>query len=723
MGSCTGSLPPISPITDAGGKISHYVAVKEDITEQRRLRERLREQNESLSLLHRFTLDLLDRRGMGELLQAIVDRAAELLDAPYAQIMIKEGNDLVLKSATKNLGLLPNEPVDRTGDRLAWQAYETGNPVVSADNSTRLQQAKTQDVSFSHASAEIPLMAGTRQLGVLSLMRSRPDYPFTQEQLQTGVLLCQLAGLVLDNADLYDSALSEIAERKRTEALLQESETRYRQIVESASDIIYRTDSKGFFTYVNPTAIHLMGFKTDDDVLGRHFLDLASPTWRNRLKRFYDRQYLRGETNSYFEFPALTVDNQEIWLGQNVQIIRDDDKIVGFQAVARNINDIKQAQEALSIARDQALEASRLKSQLLARVSHELRTPLSAILGYAELLHENGFGDISSGQKQALGNIIESTNYLASMMNELLDEAQIEAKTLLLKMEPCSPRAILCLVESSMSVLARNKGLVLTTFVSPDFPETIVSDERRLRQILVNLIGNAIKFTKKGEIRVEFSRSDAAHWCLQVSDSGVGVPIKDQAQIFEPFHKVSSSLTGDNRGTGLGLSITKQLVELMEGQIKLNSEIGKGSTFSISLPLILSPGIQTFHKPLALIIEDDPKLVRIFETTLGDAGYDTDIDTDGHQVLDKLLAREPALIFMDLHLPSATETDLLKSIRSDQRWASTPVIVATSELQLAKSLEGQVDEVLMKPVSVARLQEVAVRLMHGNTKPDPSPKL
>ncbi len=141
-----------------------------------------------------------------------------------------------------------------------------------------LQQAKIHDEFSIHASAEIPLMAGTRCLGSSKPRCALwPDYPFTPEQMQIGILFCQLAGLVLDNANLYDSALSEITERKRTEALLQDSEARYRQIVESASDIIYRTDSKGFFTYVNPTAFHLMGFKTDADVLGKHFLDLASP--------------------------------------------------------------------------------------------------------------------------------------------------------------------------------------------------------------------------------------------------------------------------------------------------------------------------------------------------------------------------------------------------------------------------------------------------------------
>jgi two-component system aerobic respiration control sensor histidine kinase ArcB len=264
--------------------------------------------------------------------------------------------------------------------------------------------------------------------------------------------------------------------------------------------------------------------------------------------------------------------------------------------------------------------------------------------------------------------------------------------------------------------LAQKKGLILTTSVRPDLPVTLVSDERRLQQILINLIGNSIKFTRKGEIKVELFKSTPSHWCIQVSDTGVGIPNKEQAQIFEPFHKVNSSLTGDNRGTGLGLSITQQLVDLMEGQIKLQSEIGKGSIFTITLPIIEISGSNPAIKPFALIIEDDPKLVHIFEATLREAGFETDIDMEGNQVFNKLESRDPVLIVLDLHLPFAAGTDILNKIRSDQRLARTPIILTTADLSLAKSLQGQVEDILIKPVRVARLREIAIRLLDKNTK-------
>ena len=709
-------LASISSISDSDGNITHYVAIKEDITEQRKLREQLRQRNESLSILHQFTVDLLDIREMDDLLQAIVDRLAELMDAPYSKILLMDGDNLVVKSETKNLLFLHNKQMDRVEGKLSWQAFDTKNPVVVEDYSTWSDAATKADQAPVNSAAEIPVMTGGQCVGVLSFGRSIPGYIFDQEQMQTGILFGQLVGLVLDNANLYNSALMEIAERKHAEALLQESEARYRQIVESASDIIYRTDSLGFFTYVNPTAYLLMGFKTDAEVLGRHFTELASPNARIRLKRYYERQYLKGETNTYYEFPVFTANGQEIWLGQNVQIIREHGKIIGFQAVARNINDIKQAQDALAIARDQALEASRLKSKLLASVSHELRTPLSGILGYAELLHDDSFGPLKDDQKNAVGNIIQSANYLATMINELLDEAQIEAKSLILRMEPCSPRSVLDEIEASMGILARNKGLILETMIDQDFPNTLICDERRLKQILINLIGNAIKFTKKGGVNVRLFMSSPSDWAIKISDTGIGISDKEQGQIFEPFHKVDHSMTGDNRGTGLGLSITKQLIDLMDGHIKLESEIGKGSTFTISLPLIERSDDKHPAKPYALIVEDDPHLVKIFEAVLKESGFETESDTEGNLVMEKLSRRKPSLIILDLHMPFAAGADILHQIRSDQRWVRTPVVITTADLYLAKSLQGQVDEILIKPVSVSQLREVALRLRLGNTK-------
>jgi PAS domain S-box-containing protein len=385
-----------------------------------------------------------------------------------------------------------------------------------------------------------------------------------------------------------EALLREVTARQRTAMLLSESESRFRQIVENASDIIYRTDAKGRFTYVNPTALHLMGY-AENDVIGRYYLELAAPNARHKLKRFYEYQFIAHKKATYFEFQAITQDGEEIWLGQNVQLITEGNQIIGFQAVARDITVIKQAYEALALSRDQALEANRLKSQLLSRVSHELRTPLGTILGYSELLAMKAFGELNKEQKDATKQIMQSVDYLSRLVNDLLDQAQAESKRMRLHRISFSPASLLQKIQAGMEILAQNKGLDFKTTLAPEFPEVLYEDERRLQQILINLVGNAIKFTASGKIEVKIYRATTTHWAMQVSDTGAGIPTEAQAYIFEPFRQLDNSITRENRGTGLGLSITKQLVELMDGKIDLESATGQGSIFTVTLPILKQP--------------------------------------------------------------------------------------------------------------------------------------
>jgi PAS domain S-box-containing protein len=334
----------------------------------------------------------------------------------------------------------------------------------------------------------------------------------------------------------------------------------------------------------------MMGYANEQDVLGKNYLDIAVPEFRQKLKRVYGHQYFTRTKSTYYEFPAITTDGQIVWVGQNVQLIMNGDQIVGFQAVARNITQLKQAQEALSISRDQALDASRFKSQLLSRVSHELRTPLGGILGYAELLEYEAFGALAEKQRNAVGNIIESTNYLTSIVNDLLDESQIESKSLSLHNEYFNSVDLFEKIKSTMSPLAEKKGVTFHVEIAPDLPTEFYGDTKRLQQIIINLTGNAVKFTKEGGINVTVSRPAPAQWSIEVHDTGVGIPLDDQQNIFEPFRQVSNSITRENRGSGLGLAITKQLVELMGGHISLESKVGKGSKFIVTLPIINAPG-------------------------------------------------------------------------------------------------------------------------------------
>jgi PAS domain S-box-containing protein len=290
--------------------------------------------------------------------------------------------------------------------------------------------------------------------------------------------------------------------------------------------------------------------------------------------------------NSEVEYRLIRADGDIIWVRDSGRVERDTTRqsFIVYGLVS-DITERKEAEAALALAHHQALEASRLKTQLLAKVSHELRTPLGVILGFAEILEGDIYGPPSEKKRQMMAKIINSTQYLTSLVNELLDQAQLEAGKLKLNIQPFTPADLVDDTLTKLSVLAQTKGLRLTSDITADVPTTLHGDVARLQQILVNLISNAIKFTETGAVRVWLYCPDPDHWALRVCDTGSGIPSEAQTYIFEPFRQVDGSETRAHKGTGLGLSIVKQLTTLMGGEVTLESELGQGSTFTVFLPL------------------------------------------------------------------------------------------------------------------------------------------
>ena len=231
-------------------------------------------------------------------------------------------------------------------------------------------------------------------------------------------------------------------------------------------------------------------------------------------------------------------------------------------------------------------EIDRMKSAFVSMASHELRTPLNAILGYADMLQEGVYGPLPDKQHEVVARIIANAGELLSLASNLLDQAQIEAGTLTLNVTSFTLADLIDGVQGVMSVLAQAQGLELTSHIADDVPTTLSGDPQRLHQILINLVGNAIKFTKEGTVHVDACRPDADHWTLEVSDTGCGIPAEAQSHIFEPFQQVDISPNREHTGAGLGLSIVRQLTTLMDSEITLTSDVGHGSTFTIVLPLV-----------------------------------------------------------------------------------------------------------------------------------------
>jgi signal transduction histidine kinase len=251
----------------------------------------------------------------------------------------------------------------------------------------------------------------------------------------------------------------------------------------------------------------------------------------------------------------------------------------------QEIEERGRTQQELALARDQALESLQLKAQILANVGHDSRTPLNAITGYAEMLLEQVYGAVNEQQRRAVQRIIANAQDLLVFINNLLDSAKLEGNALQPHYAVFHLGKMLASVEDSILPRARDKGLQLSAQIDPQLPEQIYSDERRIKQILTNLLVNAIKFTDQGSVTVHVFRQDDAHWGLEVRDTGRGIEPDVRERIFEAFWQVDGSPTRrNNSGVGLGLAIVQALVRLFEGEIKVESEVGQGSTFTVILP-------------------------------------------------------------------------------------------------------------------------------------------
>ena len=348
---------------------------------------------------------------------------------------------------------------------------------------------------------------------------------------------------------------------------LAELSSRTEAILTGIADGVIVFDNDGVSTVTNPAMVHMLG-KPSHEIVG-HSLD-ALMEGVNREDQEVICDLVRDSLTSY---PSLKFNWGGKILSTSFAAVRDNaGRRTGTVAVFRDLT-----REA---------ELERVKSVFVSIISHELRTPLNAILGYADMLKEAVYGPITDRQLDALGRIIVNSKRQLSIVNDLLDQAQIEAGTLTIKVAPFTPDDLIDDVMGVMDALAQSKGLELASHIADDVPDTLPGDRQRLYQILINLVGNAIKFTDEGSVRVRVYRPNATQWAVDVSDTGCGIPLEAQSYVFDPFRQVDGSVTREHAGFGLGLSIVKQLTALMGGDITLTSTVEEGSTFTIILPLV-----------------------------------------------------------------------------------------------------------------------------------------
>ena len=413
--------------------------------------------------------------------------------------------------------------------------------------------------------------------------------------------------------------------------------------------------------------------------------------------------------------------------------------------LAQEVNQRRQAEAALTKAKQQADAANCAKSAFLANVSHELRTPLNAVLGFASLLRGKTLSEKDKGYLEAIGAAGKS---LSQLIDDILDLSRIEADKIELRTQPVDPRALLQDLELMFSYSARGKGLGLRFTVAEKVPPAFLIDDIRLRQILVNLIGNAVKFTDAGHVEVRATGREAGgkfHLRIAVADTGPGIPPDQQEEIFNLFTQRRGQDPTRYGGAGLGLSICRRLAALMGGEIRLASTPGQGSTFTLILPsLTIANRAAVTEEPIPtvedvafapariLVADDNAPNRRLLVEYLSPYGFELLEAEDGAQALAQARQRQPALILMDIAMPVLDGLEVTRRLKADTTTADIPVIAVTASVTHEQEAKARTlcDAYLLKPVSQATLIATLRRFLPhsktaapgaGREPADPSP--
>ena len=550
---------------------------------------------------------------------------------------------------------------------------------------------------------------------------------------------------------------------------LKASEERFRTLSAAAPIGIFHTAADGNVTYINPYCLALTGI-TEEEGLGRKWVSVIHPEDRAMVVARWEASVRDGHEYAG-EYRLLNRDGKTRWVQvRATNVFSNDSKSLGLIGSVADITERKQAEVELKRAKEttdaanheleevnyqltQTIEAARsmavaaeaanrAKSEFLANMSHEIRTPMNGIIGMTELTLDT---ELTSEQRDFLGMIKTSADSLLTIINDILDFSKIEAGKL--SLDPVDFELRECLEETmkSLALRVRSRGPEMICYVDPEVPDGVIGDSTRLRQILINLVGNAIKFTEEGEIAVEAAlksrTEDEVEVHFTVRDTGIGIPAEKQAQIFEAFTQADGSTTRQYGGTGLGLTISMQLVTLMGGRLWVESEVGRGSTFHLTIGFGLQHNpVKKFEPPgqinitglPVLVVDDNATNRRIFEAMLSNWGMEAAVVDGGSAALMAMYeAREAGSPFtialLDCQMPEMDGLTLATEIRQRPGLADTIIIMLTSAGQdLDSKCRRELDlaACLNKPVRQSDLLNAIMTALNqsaATTQPAPHP--
>jgi PAS domain S-box-containing protein len=532
-------------------------------------------------------------------------------------------------------------------------------------------------------------------------------------------------------ARTFSKMVDEIATRETTlrnaEEKLRQSELHYRSLIENTSDIIALIDRDGKFKYASPSIVRILGIKTEADAVA--LSDFLDDKGRQALEEAIRKSAAAWGASEQVEVDARQTSGAIRTLEVSLHNMMDNPAVNGIVA---NIRDITERRRAADLGREKeaAEAANKAKSNFLANMSHELRTPLNAIIGYSEMLEEMAAEDGHEQYEGDLKKIHSAGQHLLELINDVLDISKIEAGKMDLYIETFSLDQTLEEVEAVANPLAKKNSNHLI-IEKPEQLGAIRADATKVRQCLLNLISNACKFTSHGTVTLNVARDES--WItFQVSDTGIGMTKEQIGKLFRAFQQADSSTTRKFGGTGLGLAISRHFCQIMNGDITVSSEPGKGTTFTMRIPVEVVPRAEGTAKPdaqqkpeedllklaealpasaaVVLVIDDDPVVADLLRRTLVKDGYRVEYAENGEKGLQLARQLRPDAITLDVMMPGMDGWQVMTHLKSDPELSDIPVVLLSIVNDRKTGFALGATEYLTKPFDRERLTAVLARI-------------
>ena len=497
------------------------------------------------------------------------------------------------------------------------------------------------------------------------------------------------------------------------ERALRESEMRYRTLVENSSDLISQLNPDGTYAYVSPNFEAVLGY-APAELLGHSVLELVAPDDATRIA-----QAISEHGGGRFEFRIRKRGGEWRWFESHARTFLDEHGELTGVVVSRDVTERKCAAAELERAKEAAEAASRAKSEFLANMSHEIRTPMSAVIGMTEIVLQT---ELDADQREHLELAKRAAENLLGVLNDVLDFSKIEAGKLALEPVEFDLAALLDDVVRALAPRARSKGVQLSARLAAGTPIWVSGDPLRFRQVLFNLVGNAIKFTEVGMVAVEIDAAPlvdagpAAELHGVVRDTGIGIAPEKRAAIFNAFEQADGSMTRRFGGTGLGLAICEKLVALMGGRIWVESCVGQGSAFHftarvgcptphrMAVPATGNGAVASIVRPLRILLaEDNPINQKVASRLLAGAGHVVTVAPDGRAALDLVASQSFDVVLMDVQMPEMDGLQAATAIRARESGSGRhmPIVAMTAHAMKGdreRCLDAGMDAYVSKPM-------------------------